>query len=166
MPRIRACRHTASVNRIHTPDAGIPASATPDELPEFAGRDALRVWLDGLTADFADDIRWSAPRRGVSRRGRRAALEYLEAEIRAMDQPRVCVLRRTSGQRAQHFHEFTIRFRMASPGIEGVGFPPGAEVELERLRVSTYDEACKIVVETCIETWTWLSAPEAAGSTG
>jgi hypothetical protein len=137
---------------------------TGDDPREFSGRDAMRAWLDRLAADYAEDVQWSAPRRGVTLRGRQAVIDYLAGEYEAMDDPRVCILRQAAGQQAQRFHEFTIRFRLATPGIEGVAYPPGADVELERLRVSTYDETCRIVVETCIETWTWLSAPAAAGS--
>ena len=66
------------------------------------------------------------------------------------------MLRRCDGQ-AQSFHEFTIRFHLAAPGIEGVALPLGAEVELERLRVLTHDADGRVAVETCIETWTWLA---------
>jgi hypothetical protein len=130
---------------------------------EVVGRDALRLWVERLTADYAADVRWSAPRRGLSLRGRAAVADQLRAEWQAMASPRLCVLRDARG-RAQRFHEFTIRFRLDAPGIDGLDFPVGAEVELERLRIVTCDDACRIVAETCIETWSWLPAPAAAGS--
>jgi hypothetical protein len=142
-----------------------PARTATDEPREFAGSDALARWIDRLSLEYAPDVRWAAPRRGVVLRGRAAALAHLRAECATMEAPRVCVLRDAKG-RSQRFHEFTIRFRLLPPGIDGVGHPAGADVELERLRVCTYDESCRIVVETCIETWTWLPASAGGGSAG
>jgi hypothetical protein len=124
---------------------------------ELYGRDALAAWLDAQCSCYAADLRWSAPRRGVALVGRGAVIEYLARELAAMERPRLCQLRHQA-RPAQTFHEFTIRFRLAGPGIEGVDLPVGAEVELERLRVLTHDAAGDIVVETCIETWTLLPA--------
>jgi hypothetical protein len=162
----RGSRRTlALVNQTRPTEALTPAGTAPDEPREFAGSDALLSWLDRLTLEYAPDVRWSAPRRGVVLRGRDAVLAHLREECRAMEAPRVCVLRDAKGP-SQRFHEFTIRFRLQPPGIDGVGHPEGADVELERLRVCTYDESCRIVVETCIETWTWLSTSAGAGSAG
>lgn len=136
--------------------SAIPARADDDGL-ERAGSAALRQWLDELCRDYASDVRWGAPRRGVHRTGRREVLAGLHAEQRAMAEPRLCVLRHTTGQ-PQRFHEFTIRFRLVAPGIEGVDLPIGTEVELERLRICTCDDMGRIVVEACIETWTQLDS--------
>lgn len=105
---------------------------------------------------YADDVRWSAPRRGLAFAGRAAVLTYLASEFEAMEAPRLSELRRCEGP-AQSFHEFTIRFRLVAPGIAGVHLPLGADVELERLRVLTHDSDGRVSVESCIETWTWLS---------
>jgi hypothetical protein len=122
----------------------------PDPAPparELVGHAALATWLDTLCAAYADDVRWSAPRRGVARRGRETVVAHLARELAAMGEPRVNVLRHTSGT-TQSFHEFTVRFRLVAPGIEGVNLPLGAEIELERLRVLTHDGDGRVAVET------------------
>lgn len=140
-------------------------AGTSSATREFAGRDALRDWLDCLVSQYAADVHWSAPRRGVNLHGRAAVVAHLHDECVAMEEPRVCVLR-DAESRSQRFHEFTIRFRLGARGIAGIAYPAGADVELERLRVCTYDESCRIVAETCIETWTWLPAAAGTGSAG
>ena len=135
-------------------------AATPRELVGPAG---VAAWLDSLCAQYADDVRWSAPRRGVSSVGRERVVAALARELASMAEPRVCELRRCTGP-TQSFHEFTIRFHLVAPGIEGVSLPTGAEVELERLRVLTHDDDGRIAVETCIETWTWLAPSTPTGA--
>jgi hypothetical protein len=136
-------------------------AATPDATSraprELVGHATVATWLDTLCAAYADDVRWSAPRRGVAFAGRTNVVAALVRELAAMSEPRVNVLRHTTG-RTQSFHEFTIRFHLVAPGIEGVNLPLGAEIELERLRVLTHAGDGRVAVETCIETWTWLSA--------
>ncbi|HET7202876.1 MAG TPA: hypothetical protein VFI92_05865 [Steroidobacteraceae bacterium] len=124
---------------------------------ELAGQAAVAAWLEALCASYADDVRWTAPRRGLAIAGRGPLTACLARELAAMADPRVCVLRRCDGQ-ARSFHEFTIHFHLAAPGIEGVSLPLGTEVELERLRVLTHDAAGRVAVESCIETWTTLAA--------
>jgi hypothetical protein len=165
MPARGSRRRLAFVDHTRPKVALTQDGTVPDEPREFAGTDALLSWLERLTLEYAPDVRWSAPRRGVSLRGPAAVLAYLREECRSMEAPRVCVLRDAKGP-SQRFHEFTIRFRLLPPGIDGVGHPAGADVELERLRVCTYDESCRIVVETCIETWTWLPVGAMGGSAG
>ena len=130
---------------------------------ELHGTAALRRWLDLQSLDYAQNVRWSAPRRGVAFAGRAEVLAYLQRELGAMTDPRMTWLRTADGA-AQTFHEFVIRFRLAAPGIVGLAFPAGADVELERLRVLTYDDQRKIAAEVCIETWTWLRPPSTDGS--
>jgi hypothetical protein len=137
-------------------DLAIP-DGTSQPTRELVGHASVAAWLDTLCAAYAEDVRWSAPRRGVAFVGRTKVVTALVRELAAMADPRVNVLRHTTGT-TQSFHEFTIRFHLVAPGIEGVNLPLGAEIELERLRVLTHDADGRIAVETCIETWTWLSA--------
>ena len=123
---------------------------------ELTGRAAVAAWLDALCARYADDVRWTAPRRGLVLVGREAVSAHLARELAAMADPRLSVLRCCDGQ-ARSFLEFTLRFRLAG-GIEGLSMPLGAEVELERLRVLTHDPAGRVTEECCIETWTRLAA--------
>jgi hypothetical protein len=150
-----AGRQTVGVQDIN-PELDSTDENSPPPEHELAGHAAVAGWLDTLCAAYAEDVRWSAPRRGVARRGRSPVVAYLARELAAMAEPRVNVLRHTSGA-TQSFHEFTVRFHLVAPGIEGVNLPLGAEIELERLRVLTHDGDGRIAVETCIETWTWLS---------
>ena len=159
---LRAAPRTASASqtvRVQNPNPDL--LVTPEETPkasrELVGHAAVAAWLDTLCDCYADDVRWSAPRRGVAFAGRAQVVASLARELAAMSEPRVNVLRHTRGN-TQSFHEFTIRFHMVAPGIEGVNLPLGAEIELERLRVLTHDGEGRVAVETCIETWTWLSA--------
>ncbi|HET9692796.1 MAG TPA: nuclear transport factor 2 family protein [Steroidobacteraceae bacterium] len=124
---------------------------------ELSGQPAVAAWLEALCARYAEDVRWTAPRRGIALVGRGRVMTHLARELAAMADPRVCVLRCCDGQ-TQSFHEFTIRFHLVAPGIEGVRLPVGAEVELERLRVLTHGPGGQVAAESCIETWTWLGA--------
>lgn len=126
---------------------------------ELVGTNALSAWLEAQCAGYAADVRWSAPRRGVSLAGCAAVTGHLVRELAAMAEPRLTVLRHAPG-RTQSFHEFTIRFRLLTPGIEGLRMPAGSEVELERLRVLTHGEDGRVAVESCIETWTCLDVPD------
>jgi hypothetical protein len=123
---------------------------------DLAGQAAVAAWLEALCARYADDVRWTAPRRGLVLVGREPVSAHLAQELAAMADPRLSVLRCCDGQ-GRSFYEFTLRFRLAG-GIEGVAVPLGAEVELERLRVLTHDPAGRVVEECCIETWTRLAA--------
>jgi hypothetical protein len=123
---------------------------------DLAGQAAVAAWLEALCARYADDVRWTAPRRGLALVGREPVSAHLAQELAAMADPRLSVLRCCDGQ-GRSFYEFTLRFRLAG-GIEGVAVPLGAEVELERLRVLTHDPAGRVAEECCIETWTRLAA--------
>ncbi|MCE3284415.1 MAG: hypothetical protein K0R70_671 [Steroidobacteraceae bacterium] len=161
-PTRGAALHTSCVDT-QNPDFTRAHGAEDTVLePELVGQAAVAAWLDGLCAQYTDDVRWSAPRRGVAYVGRARVEAALARELAAMTEPRVCVLRRSPGQ-AQSFHEFTIRFHLAAPGIEGVHLPLGAAVELERLRVLTHDMDGHVAVETCIETWTSLAPRPSEG---
>ena len=106
---------------------------------------------------YADDVQWSAPRRNLVLQGRESVARQLAAEYSAMSDVRITPLRESGGG-AQGFHEFSVRFRLLEPGIAGVSIPPGAEVELERLRVLTRDVDGRVVSEMSVVTWTWLPA--------
>jgi hypothetical protein len=163
VPRPPSARQTVGVQN---PNADFDLSTPNDpssSTRELVGHAAVAAWLDTLCAAYADDVRWSAPRRGVAALGRARVVAHLARELAAMAGPRVSVLRHTTGT-TQSFHEFTVRFHLVAPGIEGVNLPLGAEIELERLRVLTHDGDGRVAVETCIETWTWLSnRPDPAG---
>lgn len=154
-PRTEPASQTVPV-QTSNPDL-LPAAGETTQAPrELVGHAAVAAWLDTLCGAYADDVRWSAPRRGVAFAGRASVVASLARELAAMSEPRVNVLRQTQGK-TQSFHEFTIRFHLVAPGIEGVDLPLDAEIELERLRVLTHDGDGRIAVETCIETWTWLA---------
>lgn len=155
-PAWTAALHTAVVDTSNHDVGPTPGPDGPAVRSELFGQAAVAAWLDASCMHYTDDVRWCAPRRGVSFVGRTRVVAALARELAAMAEPRVCVLRHCPGQ-AQTFHEFTIRFHLLAPGIEGVHLPVGAEVELERLRVLTHDSGGRVAVETCIETWTWLA---------
>ena len=127
---------------------GLHEGHTPRFVKRFAA--VKREMVEGVRA-YAEDVRWSAPRRGVAFVGRTKVVTALVRELAAMADPRVNVLRHTTGT-TQSFHEFTIRFHLVAPGIEGVNLPLGAEIELERLRVLTHDADGRIVA-TAEHTW-------------
>ena len=156
-PRTAPASHTGLVQTSNPDSAAATSDGTPQAPRELVGHATVATWLDTLCAAYADDVGWSAPRRGVAFVGRASVVASLARELAAMAEPRLNVLRHTQGK-TQSFHEFTIRFHLVAPGIEGVNLPLGAEIELERLRVLTHDGAGRVAVETCIETWTWLSA--------
>lgn len=152
------CAHTRAMNEPIAP------TAEPSIADAGAIESALATLVAAQVAEYAPDVRWSAPRRGLSLQGRAAVARHLRAECAVMCNARVTPLR-TCGGPVQSFDEFSVRFRLLPPGLDGLALPVHAEVELERLRVLTRDAAGRVVVETCIETWTWLSAPGANGST-
>lgn len=136
----------------------LAVTAEPDAAATDGRDSAIATLVAAQIAEYAPDVRWSAPRRGLSLQGRTAVAGHLRAECAVMCNARVTPLR-TCGGPVQSFDEFSVRFHLGPPGIEGLALPVHAEVELERLRVLTRDAAGLIVVETCIETWTWLSGP-------
>lgn len=126
-------------------------SANPTTLP---APDDLRAWIESLQEFYADDVRWIAPRRGVERVGREAVICNLLREVASMREPCFTHLRRSQCG-SQVFDEYAVRFVLAGDGIEGVALRQGDHVELERLRILTLEEG-RVVVETCIETWSVL----------
>jgi hypothetical protein len=122
---------------------------------------ALAPFFAAQVGQYADDVQWSAPRRNLVLQGRESVARHLAAEYSAMSDVRITSLRESNGG-AQGFHEFSVRFRLVEPGIVGVSIPPGAEVELERLRVLTRDPDGRVVSEMSVETWTWLPAMPAS----
>src|SRR5512144_1191201 len=150
--------HTGDVHEHPT------ATAATEEVDAASVASLVATLVAAQVAEYAPDVRWSAPRRGLSLQGRTAVAGHLRAACAVMCNARVTPLR-TCGGPVQSFDEFSVRFRLLPPGIDGLALPVHAEVELERLRVLTRDAAGRVVVETCVETWTWLSAPGANGST-
>jgi len=136
------------------PTVNDASAAATSETATDAG---LTPFFAAQVDQYADDVQWSAPRRNLVLQGRESVARQLAAEFSAMSDVRITPLRESSGG-AQGFHEFSVRFRLVEPGIPGVSIPPGAEVELERLRVLTRDPEGRVVSEMSVETWTWLPA--------
>lgn len=145
--RRRPVRDTAGVKDPNRPPAD--PSGAPD------GED-LRNLIEAQCSVYADDVRWSAPRRGLVLTGREEVRRHLLAEACAMRAPQVTELRRTAGGGQQTFHEYVVRFHHAQPGIPAVALPLGESAELERLRVLTIDGEGRVTAESSIETWSTL----------
>ena len=138
-------------------DMNDPAAHETPTAAEQAAKPGLAPFFAAQVDQYADDVQWSAPRRNLVLQGRESVARQLAAEYSAMSDVRITSLRESAGG-AQAFHEFSVRFKLVEPGIAGVSIPPGAEVELERLRVLTRDSDGRVVSEMSVETWTWLPA--------
>ncbi len=125
----------------------------PDAFAEPAAPDA-RDWVAAITAAYSPDIVWSAPGRGIALEGRLQVIACLNREAEAMQSARITPLRRSQGDQ-QVIEESVIRFAYAGSGIEGVSFPAGTIVELERLRILTL-EGGQVAREVSVERWTAL----------
>ena len=122
-----------------------------------AAREAL---LSRALEPYRVDVRWHAPRRQIDLRGAAEVVRLLLAEIAAMLEPRFTLLRRTAGV-DQRIDEFVVRFIYSGAGIDNAGLAAGDLVELERLRIVRLKDG-SICSETCIETWSILSAARMA----
>ncbi len=109
---------------------------------------------DEIRADYAPNVIWDAPRRGLSWIGRDKVVANLRREVAAMQGLQLTRLRCHRGD-AQIIDEFVARFTYGGEGIENVALPPGATVELERLRILILANNL-VTLETVIETWTVL----------
>lgn len=105
---------------------------------------------------YAPEVVWRAPRRSIVWRGRTEVLANLRRESAAMQALQLTPLRRSVNS-SQIIDEFSARFIYGGSGIDGIDLPPGAHVELERLRILAFIDGL-VAGETCIETWTVLSA--------
>jgi hypothetical protein len=114
------------------------------------------------TARYLPDVQWTAPRRGLSIRGRDALVALLCSEAAAMHGAQLQPLR-TARTGAGLVEESSIRFVYAGTGIAGLPLAAGARVELGRVRLITLRHG-RIAEEACIETWSAL--PAADGSPG
>lgn len=103
---------------------------------------------------YADDVRWLAPRRALEWRGREAVLRNLLRECAAMQSAEYTQLRRVAGP-DRIVDEYAVRFVYSGEGLDNAPVAAGDRVELERLRVLEI-AAGRVVLETCIETWTVL----------
>jgi hypothetical protein len=119
-------------------------------------------FLARAQAQYAPDVRWTAPRRGLAIRGREALVAHLAIEAAAMGSPELQPLRRSTGG-ARAVEESVIRFVYAGRGIAGLGVPAGTRVELGRVRVLELDGG-RIVAETCIETWSPLASADGSSA--
>lgn len=106
---------------------------------------------------YAEDVRWLAPRRAIEWRGRELVLRNLLRECAAMQAAEYTPLRRAAGP-GRIVDEYAVRFVYSGEGIERAPVAAGDRVELERLRVLEL-AAGRVVLETCIETWTVLDRP-------
>jgi hypothetical protein len=104
---------------------------------------------------YAEDVRWLAPRRSLEWRGRELVLRNLLRECAAMQSAEYTPLRRVSGP-DRIVDEYAVRFVYSGEGLEGAPISAGDRVELERLRVLEVI-AGRVVLETCIETFTVLA---------
>lgn len=131
--------------------------STPDLLFPLA------AFLDRARVQYADDVRWRAPRRGLVIDGREPLLALLCAEAAAMRAVELQPLRRAvAGGRL--VDESVVRFIYAGYGIAGLDQPAGTRVELGRVRLLELRDG-RVQGETCIETYTPL-APADGSPTG
>jgi len=117
---------------------------------------ARAALLSRALEPYRMDVAWSAPRRQLLLHGAADVVRLLLAEIAAMLEPRFTLVRRTAGAE-QRIDEFVVRFIYAGAGIDNAGLAAGDLVELERLRIIRLQDG-SICSETCIETWSILSA--------
>jgi hypothetical protein len=138
-------------------DTGVVEERTPKppELPDALDGADLRTLIDAQCAAYVDDVRWSAPRRGLTLTGRDEVRRHLLAEIASMHAAKITEVRR-AGSDGQTFHEYSVRFHHSPPGIPAAALPLGEFAELERLRVLTLDGLGRVTAESSIETWSVL----------
>jgi hypothetical protein len=110
--------------------------------------------IAAFRADYAPDVIWEAPRRGVLWKGRDQVVANLLREASAMVGVRYTRLRRSAGDN-QIIDEFAARFVYAGAGIENFAAAAGATVELQRIRILSLEDRA-VTKETAIETWTVL----------
>jgi hypothetical protein len=130
------------------------AIALPTRPTALAPADFPQSLLAAASHLYATDVRWEAPRRGLTWRGRDAVVRNLLRECAAMRDPEYVPVRRVAGA-DRIIDEYAVRFVYAGEGIEAAPLAACDRVELERLRVLEL-VAGRVVVETSIETWTVL----------
>lgn len=127
----------------------------PPILPSVPGAvDLPQVLLAAAANLYAANVRWHAPRRGITRSGRDEVVRHLLLECAAM-RGAVFVPVRRAAVPGRIIDEYAVRFVYAGEGIERAPLAAGDRAELERLRVLDLVGG-RVAVETCIETWTVL----------
>ena len=116
--------------------------------------DAHSNFLVAARELYANNVKWSAPARGIERIGREEVIRHLVREAGGMHEPDYTALRRCATDR-QIIDEFAVRFIYAGHGIDNAPAERGDFVELKRVRILEL-YAGRIVAETCIENWTVL----------
>lgn len=128
-----------------------------DRAAALASADFPQRLVDAARDLYADDVRWLAPRRGLEWRGRELVLRNLQRECAAMQGADYVPLRRVAGP-GRIVDEYAVRFVYSGEGLDRAPVAAGDRVELQRLRVLEL-VAERVVLETCIETWTVLDSP-------
>lgn len=131
------------------------AIALPTRPTALAPADFPQSLLAAASHLYATDVRWEAPRRGLTWRGRDTVIRNLLRECAAMRDPEFVPVRRVVGA-DRIIDEYAVRFVYTGDGIEAAPLATGDRVELERLRMMDL-VAGHVAVETCIETWTVLT---------
>lgn len=130
------------------------ATALPARPTTLVPADFPQSLLAAAAHLYATDVRWEAPRRGLSWRGRDTVVRNLLRECAAMRDPVYVPVRRVAGPE-RVIDEYAVRFVYTGDGIDGAPIATGDRVELERLRLLDLVGG-RVVVETSIETWTVL----------
>lgn len=126
-----------------------PQSAPPADTLDFPIALVARI-----REQYAPDVVWEAPRRGIVWSGRDQVLAGLLREAAAMGD--LCHTQvRLAVRDGQVTDEFVARFTCRGAGIERMDLPQGARVELVRLRILSIEDGL-VTQETAIETWTLL----------
>jgi len=116
--------------------------------------DAYPSFLGAARELYANNVKWTAPARGIERVGREEVIRNLLREAGAMQEPDYTALRRCVTER-QIIDEYAIRFVYAGQGIDNAPAERGDFVELKRVRILELSSG-RIAAETCIENWTVL----------
>jgi hypothetical protein len=116
--------------------------------------DAHNDFVRSLRELYCADVSWSAPARGIERRGREEVIAHLLREAGGMRDPEFTCLRR-SGNDQRLIDEFAVRFVYTGEGLERAPIGTGDLVELKRVRILDLKDG-KVSGETCIENWSIL----------
>jgi SnoaL-like domain len=122
--------------------------------------DAHSDFVGALRELYTADVRWSAPGRGIERKGREEVIAHLLREAGGMRDPEFTCLRR-SGNDRQLIDEFAVRFVYTGEGLDRAPIQAGDLVECKRVRILELTDG-KVSGETCIENWSVLLPAAAA----
>jgi len=126
--------------------------------------DAHSDFVVALRDLYTADVHWSAPGRGIERRGREEVIAHLLREAGGMRDPEFTCLRR-SGNDRQLIDEFAVRFVYTGEGLERAPIEAGDLVEVKRVRILELTDG-KVSSETCIENWSILRRHDAVRPSG